>query len=718
MRKAIVILMLLCATLGIMVSCKNEASMQFGTLEITIDEGGSRGIESLSMETRSYNVTVTDSQENVLFSSTASSKTRYYASVPVGPCHIIVEALNSEGVVIGRGSASGEIVANQTNTITVTLDELVGNGSFAVSIRGPEGNSLSYTIKDASLTVIRQGNLAYSNGKYTVSTQLPNGFYTFSIIWDGADEVIKNDAIRVVAGKAVSYDAEFLFLVDGTISIVNEIIETPSISLSSSAKKLGKEGTLTVSAEVSGIENYSCFWMVDGTPVTEADDYSDLELQMENYAEGEHSVSLVVSNGTIIWSEKTGFEVRDNYAEKHFVGSRSYSNYWYFFDFADSEVKYSYYEGSFVEYEPVPYSVKVAEDGLYYIFIESGRTYDYALFVPNDPQYYSSNALLYYEYGVDENGESVNRSVGISLEETQGEVVWTDAGYTMYSVNYHTGLLQSKYLTVSNRNREPHSYDENGVCIHCGYDGHDFDIFDNSSHVSEGPGRIQLCRYWAGEFELQDGTTVNTLDKFYIKRITSYNNLYNLYYPSSIYDAYEEGGGSGDIVRAFSWYLEQYYPEFGYNLANMAYRDYENIKTVIEALFNLEFVEPSPEDADFSINRTVVKTDVSEFENDITSWGLYGEFNSNSFMLDDGTPVSEDRFCFIEIQEGCIAVYYPMVLCEMYEKADGVNSSSGNPFWRYLSIYYPNLDRSSENAREVIEALSGDFIEPKLEDYI
>lgn len=715
MKKGSLFALLLCAMLICLVGCNDNVASNLGTLEIEINAGESRGIEPLSMETKAYNVTVSNSQGEVVFSSSNSTKTRYTASVPVGPCNILVEALNGDGEVIGQGSASGDVVANEINRITVVVEELSGSGTFSISIRGKEGQTLSYTVKDASFSVVSQGRLQYSLGKYSLSEELPVGFYTFSIVWEEANEVVKTDAIRVVSGKTVVYDAEFLFLSEGSVSIVNEILGTPTITLTSSAKKLSPEGVLKVSARISGIENYTSFWMVDGVPVTEEGEYENLELSMENYSDGYHAVSLFVRSGNIIWSEKTVFELRNNYAERHFVGSRSYSNYWYFFDFADGEVKYSYYEGSFVEYEPVPYSVKEDENGVYYIFKENRRTYDYALFVPNDSQSY---ALLYYQYGFDENGNSVDNYVGISLEETRSAVVWEDAGYDIYDKNYHVGLLCSEYATIRSSNREAHSYDENGICSACGYDGHHFDILDDVSHVSEGPGRIQLCRYWPGEFELSDGTTVNTSDKFYVKRIVSNNNLYNLYYPATIYDVYEESGGAGDIDSAFSWYLGLYYPEFGYNISEMKYRDYEDIKTVLEALLSLDYVEPAPGDDDITINRTVVKTDPSEFGNEITAWGLYGKFNSNTFMLDDGTPATEDRIYFKEKRDGYIAVYYPMVLCEMYEKSYGVNSTSGDPFWSYLSIYYPNLNRSSDNAKEVIEVLSGDFIEPKLEDYI
>lgn len=309
MRKTIIIAVVLCAILGIFVSCSNNAAEKFGTLDINIETSVSRGLEPMPMETKAYNVTVTDAGGNVAFSSQSSTKTRYSALIPVGACHIYVEALNKNGDVIGTGSVSGEVEAGYTNTITVFIEELVGNGIFSIAIRGSEGHTMSYVIKNAALEVVCQGNLSYADGKYAASEQLPNGFYTFSIIWDETGEYVKTDTIRVIKDKTIVYSAEFFFLIDGTLTIANEIIETPVIVLNRSAKALTPNKTLTVSAEISGIENYSCFWAVDEQPLSEPATYADLELSMADYSEGEHTVALFVTNGTIIWSESTKFAV-------------------------------------------------------------------------------------------------------------------------------------------------------------------------------------------------------------------------------------------------------------------------------------------------------------------------------------------------------------------------------------------------------------------------
>ena len=310
MKRIVIISILLFAVLMCLVSCnQDEATTTLETLEINIGTDGARGIEAQTMETQSYNVTVRNASGEVVFSSMSSSKTRYTALVPVGICHIYVEALNSMGDVIGSGSVSGEVVSGAVNTITVYIDELIGNGTFSISISCAEGHSLSYSIMDAVFEEVAVGSLSYTNGRYSASVQLPNGFYAFSIVCDDTGECIKADTLRVVKDKTIVYEAEYLFLADGTLSIVNEILVTPEIVLHKSAKSLPSNRILTVSADIPNDTDYLCYWVVDERPLGSPETYVDLELSMADFREGEHTVELIVTNGSVIWSESTKFNV-------------------------------------------------------------------------------------------------------------------------------------------------------------------------------------------------------------------------------------------------------------------------------------------------------------------------------------------------------------------------------------------------------------------------
>lgn len=298
------------ACIVLLVGCSQnvDQKQEFGTLVIEIDTAIERGLQAVSMETDSYNVTVKNASDETIFTTTKTNKTSFTISVPVGSCSVEIEALNKAGDIIGTGTASGTVDAKTTTTFNVLVQELKGNGNFSISISGPSGNELVYYIKSTDGTLLKSGNLTYSNGIYSSSIELPNGFYLFSIQWPETNKTIEIDTIRVIKGKTSVYDAEFLFLVDGSISIVNEIVETPTIKLTSNSKALSGSKTLQVKADVQGLVDYTCSWYVDNVAV-ENSNSSTLELPMSSYEEGEHTAKIIVSTASVVWSESIGFVV-------------------------------------------------------------------------------------------------------------------------------------------------------------------------------------------------------------------------------------------------------------------------------------------------------------------------------------------------------------------------------------------------------------------------
>lgn len=306
MRKYLA-LFLIITVMVCVISCSNDDALQMGTLNVEIDSSVARGIQAISMETASYNVTIKNSSGELVFNSSSSMNTSYSFSVPIGTYTIEVEALNEDGIVIGTGSTTGFVSAGQTNAFTVTVSEPSGNGTFSISIIANEGYELSYSIKDASGQAIKEGALDFSNGKYSASAELSNGFYSFSIKRNDTNKVLKSDTVRIIKGRTVSYEAEFLILSDGSIVIENSIVQNPSVSLSLNSKYLETGDTLEVSANISGIDNYTCYWSLDGVAQSEAKEYEDFSYIIAASDTGEHEIALFVTNGTVIWSKSETF---------------------------------------------------------------------------------------------------------------------------------------------------------------------------------------------------------------------------------------------------------------------------------------------------------------------------------------------------------------------------------------------------------------------------
>lgn len=716
MRKLSLFIIIAVISLLLLVGC-NDSVADTGILEVNISSGVTRGLEAVSMETASYLVEVKDSSGSSVWSNSDDPglDTTYSTVLTAGTYTVEVKARNKDEVVIGSGSTTVDVQAGRKNTCTVAVKETQGNGTFQISITGPEGYELKYSIENT-------GDDKYtgavedleSSGKYCATVELPNGFYEYSITVTGFEKPIKTDTVRITAGQTAVYSAEFSAEGNGMIAVLNEIVSTPSVSITLSSERVKDGGSLTVSGSAEGLTgDITVKWLVDEMVLEGCSDMSSFSLSMEEYSIGVHTLTLIVSSGDVVWSSSRTFTVYDGSLDGHYVGSRSYSGYWYFFDIEGGEIKYSYYEGCLVEYDAVPYTVKESDDGTFIIFNPyTYRDYDYALFLPTDPADYSTKTLLYYQYGVDENGESVDNYVGIDLEKKQKAVSWTSAGCESYSEDYHISLLQSEYVTVRTNNREAHILDDNGVCSVCGYDGHDFDIMDNSSRVDEGSGRIYANRYWPGEFKLSDGTVVEVGNKFYVKKESRYSDCYTLYYPACIYDEYEAGGGYGDIGMALDWYLSTYHKDFEYDsLYNV-----NDFKDFYDRLFALEWVEPSSEDVSLNITRTEVLSDTSLISSEAKGYS-FTLYNGNMLSL-NGTAITEENGIYFRNGDKRVTIYYPMIISEMYEKADGFNADSGNPFWTYIHIYFPTLDSNQENYKEVVKTLVEGYVEPKLEDFV
>ncbi len=292
-----------------LVGCKNDADVIFGTLEIHIDSFGSKGIQAVSMETASYNVTVTDSSENIVFASSRKTQTSITISVQAGTYYVYVEALNSDGIVIGTGTASCGVVAGQTNSFSITVSESYGEGIFAISIKANFLPQIVVYFYRADGTLVRRETPPYVDGKYESSFRIHNGFYSFAVVRADTEQVLHRDTVRIIKDTTATYSAECIILNDGTISIINEMQETPVISITLDKSVYDNTETLNASAVIEGITGNSFYWTVDGVIQGTTDSYKDLSLSLSEMDEGNHEIALFVSDGTVVWAENASFTI-------------------------------------------------------------------------------------------------------------------------------------------------------------------------------------------------------------------------------------------------------------------------------------------------------------------------------------------------------------------------------------------------------------------------
>lgn len=304
-----VIFVLFAVLLSCFVACSN-GSAENGTLKVSISSAVAKGLQAIPMDVVSYNVTVKNSSGQEV-STGSCENSNYTVSVVPGSYSVVVEAVNEDGVVIGEGKASGFVVAGKSTLFSVLVSELEGTGSFSISIAADEGLSLSYVIEKTNGSYKKTGELVYSDGKYSVSVDdIGNGFYKFSLL--NGESVFKSDTVRIIRGKSVSYEATYSSVGSGSVLISDTIAKTPSIVLNLRADSVRQDRNLGASASISGVDgDYTSYWCLDGSPVTEKGSYADLDYPLDEYSVGEHEVSLFVECGDVVWSQSSSFIVTE-----------------------------------------------------------------------------------------------------------------------------------------------------------------------------------------------------------------------------------------------------------------------------------------------------------------------------------------------------------------------------------------------------------------------
>lgn len=243
-------------------------------------------------------------------------------------------------------------------------------------------------------------------------------------------------------------------------------------------------------------------------------------------------------------------------------------------------------------------------------------------------------------------------------------------------------------------------------------------ILDSAASLPEGPGEVFACRYWPGELTLNDGTVVQSADKFYVKKSDTFQNCYILYYPAIITDVYEAGGGGFSGSRnipdtAFLWYMRKYYPSInvdGYP-SNIT-----NVRAFCDSILSKSVVEPSPKKVNYEGTRETAYSDASKYSSVLPNLKYSClNYNSNDLKDEKGNPITNDELYF-QISGDYVIVRYPMIISDIYEMVTK-DFSTGSEYWTYVYLYYPEL-RNEQNTKVIIETLAGNFIEPKVEDYI
>ncbi len=271
-----------------------------GYLSIVVETWNSRGIEATSMDVHHFNVSV-ETMRGVQVFFESGDAFQYDVSLTPGVYIVKVDAYNEDDVLIGHGENNTTVMSGIKTVVSVTVEEVDGDGYFIIDLTSDGDADLAYEITDSSGTMVYKGDLLHENGSYNGSFVLKPGFYVYSIIHKTTGIVLKTDTIRVVANKTVLCQSQIVVSVDGSFSIINDIVPTPKISLNYEMLDTG----ISVKADVSMTGDWKSYWILDGVPLGLSADYEDLEIDAADPAlyVGPHVIALMVESGDVVWAE-------------------------------------------------------------------------------------------------------------------------------------------------------------------------------------------------------------------------------------------------------------------------------------------------------------------------------------------------------------------------------------------------------------------------------
>lgn len=318
MKKSLFVLVCL-SLLLVLFSCSPDSGNGTATLNIVINSAV-RAIEpNISLKTNQYNVTLYSPDGTVMeFSLNKEVTETSKKDLPVGTWTAKVDALNADGTVIGTGTASAELKANQTGTVYVTVSEVSGEGTLTVTIDGDNPNNSTYTLnvyknEKGTDTLVKTQQFATEDDVLKAQVTLTNGFYFFKITSSNSTETCPApEAVRIVKGDSVSasFSIKLLETGDGVVVINNAIVQNPTLTLSVSSSHLHKGESATITAKGLEGDNYKYEWYIDRQKVE--GETSTLTIDSVGAA-GEYEVSCLVkdTDSGLVWSKSTKFKVYD-----------------------------------------------------------------------------------------------------------------------------------------------------------------------------------------------------------------------------------------------------------------------------------------------------------------------------------------------------------------------------------------------------------------------
>ncbi len=176
-----------------------------------------------------------------------------------GAWTVVVEALNADGVTVGRGVSVAVVGGGRTVSILVPVEDMdIVHGSLSVAIDGDGSYVLRVYSHDMSELIDEARIMPYSKAEIN----LESGTYTFMILSSyNNSNVLASEKIRIDDGDRLSFS--YSVTGDRTLILVDASVPYGNFALSLSDPVVHIGDSVTVKAEDDGGE-YSYEWYIDG----------------------------------------------------------------------------------------------------------------------------------------------------------------------------------------------------------------------------------------------------------------------------------------------------------------------------------------------------------------------------------------------------------------------------------------------------------------------
>jgi DNA-binding beta-propeller fold protein YncE len=231
----------------------------------------------ISMNPVSYTVTGSG-PGGATFSQTTTGAAVTVNSLAFGSWNITVNALNSDGTLIGSGQAAASVHTGQTTTVAISVVPLSGNGTLNLAVSWTASQVETPSIV-ASLTppVGSATPLSFSvNGNQATysSTTIPAGYQTLTVqLLDNNTAVMGAvEVVRIVAGQTTSGTYAFTNVNQPggsvQVNITPALADPIPVSISGVPATISAGTSITATASVSdGTTGVVYVWYLNGVSV-------------------------------------------------------------------------------------------------------------------------------------------------------------------------------------------------------------------------------------------------------------------------------------------------------------------------------------------------------------------------------------------------------------------------------------------------------------------